>query len=372
MYYPIYINPLNGEVNEIENNIFSIETLPKRPTGEESRWTWGPDKFLIDKSKLIGKKVNRKGEPDFWDIFRIDYLEKNDGENKKTKTKSIWNETEINYQNGGNEVKDILGPDKFSFPKPLFLLKKIIGICSYSSSLIIVDFFAGSGTTLHATLELNNEDGGNRQCILVTNNENNICEEVTYERNKRVIQGYTNAKGVQVEGLTNNNLRYYQSDYISRDRTNKNKRNLVYAATEMLCIKEDIYTELAELNGQKLNNKMVRCFSDKGKYMLVIYDEEAIENLLPLISAIDSHHKIKIYIFAPGQYPFTEEFEDVLDKVELCALPDAIYKAYANVLPKKKRLNQDVEENSLNQDGKGLKDGQDKENITIDFENNEV
>ena len=86
MYYPIYINPLNGEVNEIENNIFSIETLPKRPTGEESRWTWGPDKFLIDKSKLIGKKVNRKGEPDFWDIFRIDYLEKNDGENKKTKT----------------------------------------------------------------------------------------------------------------------------------------------------------------------------------------------------------------------------------------------------------------------------------------------
>ena len=69
---------------------------------------------------------------------------------------------------------------------------------------------------------------------------------------------------------------------------------------------------------------------------MVIYDEEAIETLLPLISAIDTHQKIKIYIFAPGQYPFTEEFEDVLDKVELCALPDAIYKAYANVLPKKK------------------------------------
>jgi adenine-specific DNA-methyltransferase len=58
--------------------------------------------------------------------------------------------------------------------------------------------------------------------------------------------------------------------------------------------------------------------------------------MLPLISAINSHKKIKIYIFAPGQYPFTEEFEGVLDKVELCALPDAIYKAYANVLPKKK------------------------------------
>lgn len=362
MYYPIYINPLNGEVNEIENNIFSIETLPKRPTGEESRWTWGPDKFLIDKSKLIGKKVNRKGEPDFWDIFRIDYLEKNDGENKKTKTKSIWNETEINYQNGGNEVKDILGPDKFSFPKPLFLLKKIIGICSYSSSLIILDFFAGSGTTLHATMQLNAEDGGNRQCILVTNNENNICEEVTYERNKRVIEGYTNGKGLQVAGLTNNNLRYFHSEYVGREKTHKNKRELVLAATELLCIKEDIYTELAELNGQKLNNKVVRCFSDKGRYLMVIYDEETIETLLPLISAIDTHHKIKIYIFAPGQYPFTEEFEDVLDKVELCALPDAIYKAYSNVLPKKKSPKQDVE---------GLKDGQDEDN-TINFEENEV
>jgi len=185
-------------------------------------------------------------------------------------------------------------------------------------------------------MQLNAEDGGNRQCILVTNNENNICEEVTYERNKRVIQGYKNAKGIQVAGLANNNLRYYQSEYVGREHTHKNKRELVLAATELLCIKEDIYTELAELNGLKLNNKVVRCFSDKGKYMLVIYDEEAIETLLPLISAIISHKKIKIYIFAPGQYPFTEEFEDVLDKVELCALPDAIYKAYANVLPKKK------------------------------------
>ena len=224
---------------------------------------------------------------------------------------------------------------EFPYPKPTEVAKYFLQSI-HPNPKTILDFFAGSGTTLHATMQLNAEDGGNRQCILVTNNENNICEEVTYERNKRVIKGYTNAKGVQVEGLTNNNLRYYRSEYVGREKTHKNKRELVLAATELLCIKEDIYTELAELDGQKLNNKVVRCFSDKGKYMLVIYDEEAIETLLPLISAINSHKKIKIYIFAPGQYPFTEEFEDVLDKVELCALPDAIYKAYSNVLPKKK------------------------------------
>lgn len=235
---------------------------------------------------------------------------------------------------GSTLLTEIVGDNPFDYPKSLDLIKFILGLLPSNSK--ILDFFAGSGTTLQATMQLNAEYGGSRQCILVTNNENNICEEVTYERNKGVIQGYTNAKGVQVEGLTNNNMRYYRSEYVGRDHTHKNKKELVLAATELLCIKEDIYTELAELNGQKLNSKVVRCFSDKGKYMLVIYDEEAIETLLPLINNVNSHKKIKIYIFAPGQYPFTEEFEDVLNKVELCALPDAIYKAYANVLPKKK------------------------------------
>jgi adenine-specific DNA-methyltransferase len=73
----------------------------------------------------------------------------------------------------------------------------------------------GSGTTLHATMQLNAEDGGNRQCILVTNNENYICEEVTYERNRRVIQGYNNSKGNRVNGLSNNNIRYYKTEFCS-------------------------------------------------------------------------------------------------------------------------------------------------------------
>lgn len=356
MYYPIFINPVNGKVNEYRTDEFSIETFPKRPSGEESRWTWGPDKFVNDKNVLIGKKVNRKGENDFWDVFRIDYLEKNDGDNKKTKTKTIWNETEINYQNGGNEIKDILGPEKFSFPKPLFLLKKIIGICSYSYDLTVLDFFAGSGTTLHATMALNAEDGGNRQCILVTNNENNICEEVTYERNKRVIQGYTNAKGVAVEGLKNNNLRYYKSEFVSRDTSLKNKRELTYLATELLCIKEDCYTEFPS------KGKWFKAFTSKTSQFIIIYDEVYIEDSFEIIKTLDAqktnNKPVKVYVFSHGQYPYTEDFEEVLLLITLCALPDAIYKAYQNVLPKKNRevipvLDEDLldeEENMFNQD----------------------
>lgn len=113
----------------------------------------------------------------------------------------------------------------FGNPKDENIISKLLRFSSYNNS-IILDFFAGSGTTLHATIQLNAEDGGNRQCILVTNNENNICEEVTYERNKRVIQGYTNAKGEQVEGLYNNNLRYYKSESVSRETSIKNKNKL--------------------------------------------------------------------------------------------------------------------------------------------------
>ena len=79
----------------------------------------------------------------------------------------------------------------------------------YNKNSVILDFFAGSGTTGHAVLELNKEDGGNRQFILCTNNENNICEEVTYQRLKKVIKGYTTPKGKEVEGIPAN-LKYYK------------------------------------------------------------------------------------------------------------------------------------------------------------------
>ena len=206
-----------------------------------------------------------------------------------------------------------------------------------NKNLTILDFFAGSGTTLHATMQLNAEDGGHRQCILVTNNENNICEEVTYERNKRVINGYTTPKGVEVAGLKANTLRYYKTDYISRDRTQKNMRDLVAAATDLLCIKEDLYEEQNTFGRFKLKPHLARYFSNGQKYMLIIYREELIDEIAAEIKTMDfGKMLLKIYVFSPGRYPFTDNFREVEDKVELVALPAAIYDAYQKVLPKRK------------------------------------
>lgn len=238
---------------------------------------------------------------------------------------------------GTKLLKEILPEREFTNPKPVSLILRCLQLATVNGSERVLDFFAGSGTTLHATMQLNAEDGGHRQCILVTNNENKICEEVTYERNKRVINGYTTSKGVEVPGLKANTLRYYKTDYIPRERTQKNMRALVAAATDLLCIKEGLYEEQKTFGRFKLKPQLARYFNDEKKHMLIIYREELIGQIADEIKNLDFGNKrLKIYVFSPGRYAFTDDFREVEDKVELIALPAAIYDAYQKVLPKRR------------------------------------
>ena len=107
--------------------------------------------------------------------------------------------------------EEIFSHKAFSYPKPLNLLIYLLKTIEGRDSTIL-DFFAGSGTTLHAVMKLNAEDGGNRTCILVTNNENGICQRVTLERCRRVIEGYDRTDGQHVAGYAGNTLRYVRLD----------------------------------------------------------------------------------------------------------------------------------------------------------------
>lgn len=263
---------------------------------------------------------------------------------------TYWSYDECGHNDEARkELKDIFGHPPFDSPKPTRLLKQIIQIASADKNITILDFFAGSGTTLHAVMQLNKEDGGKRQCILVTNNENNICREVTYERNKRVIEGYTTPKGVQVEGLRENNLRYYRTRLLPRERTNRNMRALVNASTDLLCIKENIYNEL-KIEGIAL--RYARLFCEGEKRMLVLYDERVIPHIVDWLQSASAtnafkqsnNQAIKVYVFSPGAYAWDDDFAEVIDKVELCALPEAIYQAYKSVLPKKRVRREAAEE----------------------------
>ena len=301
---------------------------PKETNGDNGCWRWSKTKYEEETERIEWVK-GKKG----WSAnFRI-YAENM----TPTPVNTVWAFDKVgSTRTAKTELSNIVQQFIFSYPKPSSLISFIEKIASDDDSTIL-DFFAGSGTTLHATMRLNAEDGGHRQCILVTNNENNICEEVTYERNKRVINGYTTPKGVEVAGLKANTLRYYKTDFISRDRTQKNMRELMSAATDLLCIKENLYEEQKTFGRFKLKPHLARYFNDGRKHMLIVYREELIDEIAAEIKTMDfGKMRLKIYVFSPGRYAFTDNFSEVEDKVELVALPAAIYDAYQKVLPKRK------------------------------------
>ncbi len=263
---------------------------------------------------------------------------------KKGIPPTTWWDNAGKTTNGTKLLQQIVPETTFNNPKPIELIIRCFQLLNNDST--ILDFFAGSGTTLHATMQLNNEDGGKRQCILVTNNENGICENVTYERNKRVINGYTTPKGENIAGLKENTLRYYKTSLLPREKTTANMRRLMLLATDMLCIRNNVYAP-APLAGKYLNDNIARYFNDGKRQLLVVYREEAIKALVKIIlKSPRTKNRIKTYVFSPNSYAFDEDFYDVADRVELCALPDAIYNAYRHVLPKPKKQNAETNENN--------------------------
>jgi adenine-specific DNA-methyltransferase len=113
-------------------------------------------------------------------------------------------------------------------------------------------------------------------------------------------------------------------------------RQLMSLATDMLCIKEDLYTEQKQFGELPTHPKVMRYFAKGDKSMLVIYYEGAIPEIVGQIEQLSPAEPIKVYVFSPSEDPWEEDFEFVNDKVELCALPAAIYNTYKRILPKKK------------------------------------
>lgn len=144
------------------------------------------------------------------------------------------------------QLKKIFGTKIFDYPKPVEIIKQSLYAIS-NKSAVILDFFAGSGTTGQAVLELNKEDGGHRKFILCTNNENNICEEVTYQRMETVITGKRKDNSEYSDGLPGS-LKYFKTEFVENNST---RDQIYFDLTEkcvpMLCVKESTF-DLVEKN----------------------------------------------------------------------------------------------------------------------------
>jgi len=200
--------------------------------------------------------------------------------------------------------------------KPTKMLMNLINLHPNKNAQVL-DFFAGSGSTGHATLLLNEEDEGERKFILCTNNENNIASDICYPRIANVIKGYNSVKGLD------GNLKYFKTDFVDAEPTDKNKRKLVDKSTEMLCLKEDCFDKSTK--GQSF-----RMFTNgQNKHLGIIYDDDGIEPFKKQVKKLNK--KFVVYIFSLDDSAREEEFEDVAGLVELRPIPAVILNVYRRI-----------------------------------------
>lgn len=319
LYYPIYYNEKTNELSLTKSKGWE-ELLPLNNDGEEKTWRWGKETFLeLQATELFVKKVKGKNK-----IYKKRRLTDNTGKKPKT----VWYDSKYDASsNGIMLLQKILGKDNtFNYPKSLYAVKDILEITTDKNSLIL-DFFAGSGTTGQAVLELNHQDKGNRQFILCTNNENQICEEVTYPRIKKVIEGYNDKKGIQA------NVKYFKTDYVPYVITDNDKRTLVSKSTELLCISENTF-EVVKQNIKKMDFAI---FKNAKQYTAIIYDEDSIENCCDELIKINPKHRVVIYVFSYDHTYDELDFETLNFKFDVKPIPEAILNVYRKISKLKRK-----------------------------------
>lgn len=242
--------------------------------------------------------------------------------------------------------------------KPTRLIQQLLKWAVFKNkNAIVMDFFAGSATTAHAVLELNKQDGGNRQFIACTNNEvgfksendfckkyditakelkkwkdenrlewvnwceqYGICSTITYPRIKNVINGYANIGGIPA------NVKYFKTDFVPAVLTDNDKRVLVEKSTELLCMAENTFNIVRQKN--KLDYSV---FSKFDKYTAIIYDEEYIDRCCNKLNQMQPKNKTTIYVFSYDHTYNKEDFINLNIDFIVKPIPEAIINVYRKI-----------------------------------------
>lgn len=299
-------------------------------------WRWSKEKMqeFIDEGAIIFPDNGKR-------LLKKTYLKDQEG----IVPSNIWWDVEITGHNRNAKYEliklfpELKTSEIFGTPKPTKLIKRILELTTKNSS-VILDFFAGSGTTMHATMQLNQEDNGHRQCILVQQNENNICEGVTYERNRRVMQGYKNAKGEQVVGI-GNSMKYYRTafvgEHVPSEASDQDKTILAQKAGCLLALSENTLEEIRATQAYQIfalrdgdkptNNCLYTAVYFSGSYANFGELRQEIEKL----QTEHNHPKIAIYVFCWGDPSvFEYEFDD-LQGLVIKDIPQPILDIYNKI-----------------------------------------
>lgn len=223
-------------------------------------------------------------------------------------------------ETGKAELKAIFdGDDKgFETVKPVNLIQKIL-FHTTSKSAVILDFFAGSGTTGHAVLKMNDEDGGKRQFILGTNNENGIAENITFQRIDRVISGYSSVAGIPA------NLRYYKTDFVEVEGlsrlTDNDKLEITKEMGAMIALRENSFEQVEQTSHWQTY--------ENATQLTAIYYREDKTKIDEYIDKLNAQDKpVKLYVFGWGKNAGTEYSSD---KISVEDIPEPLIEVYKEI-----------------------------------------
>ncbi len=291
--------------------------------GKPNTWRWSHAKLQwgIDNNFIVFKKVN-----DRWKVY-IKQYQYVDNQNR-LRVRKLPHRALIQFLNseGSLELSNIVPNSIFKFPKPTSVVEFCIRLMP-QKDITILDFFAGSGTTGHAVLKVNAKDGGHRRFILCTNNENNICEEVTYKRIYNAVYGYTNLKGKWIEGLTGN-LKYFRTTFIE---DTKDKVALASdfgnKSVDLLCIKEGIFQSIE-------TNQNYSIFQEGQRTMAVLHhlSDGALQQLKHKMDTFEGE-KILYYLSADNHPTEKKKFID-WKNIRIEPIPKVILDVYKKLLKK--------------------------------------
>lgn len=362
-FYPVYVKDdkvigfgdvCNKDFHPSSSNILRkdgvLEVFPIDNDGVERKWVFSRDsvdEIIAD----LSVKINKSGK---YDVIRT---------KRNINYKTVWTDKKFNAKTYGTQLlSDILNNNEFSFPKSLEGVIEVLKSISHKKNSIFLDFFAGSGTTGHAVLELNKIDSGNRRFILSTNSEvgekkekefkdkyklddqdflkwkgenkkewldwcnlYGIASSVTHERLKSVMNGYKNKKGEKVDGL-GGNLRYYKTDLVDIEKLYRTpddaKIKLTYQAGEMIALRENTLNEVEK-------NEWWQIFEGLNRNTAIYFKEDK-EKLQLLVDKLEKNKKpCALYIFSWGKNEYKSEYSSKNIRVE--DIPEPILEVYKEI-----------------------------------------
>lgn len=295
-----------------------VPSMKKEDTEYKKRWEkylrnnkiyYGDVKNKSD--KMISKRIKKALEDEKLGVLPDDYVLYDFDKEYKVDNDVLY--CPIIKGNSSEKISEFGAGQK-----PLDLLYRVISSFP-RKDITVLDFFAGTGTTCECCVRLSKMDGGQRECIICTNNENNIAEDITYGRLKRL------------DGDISINLRYFKIKHCEKKASiDANRLEIVRYLEDIIQVKENAFEQIEV-------NEDLALYKNSERFVGMVFEPFALEEIIESIKEKNSENKpVKLYVFSYSRDAFEDNYGTDFE-IEFVAMPEGLLKTYANIVAETKK-----------------------------------